>query len=34
VITQEGFTGSSNAIYQYLIKYAHETTLLTDIIPE
>lgn len=27
VITEEGFTGSSNAIYQYLIKYAHENNI-------
>lgn len=27
VITQEGFGGSVNAVYQYLIKYAHENNI-------
>jgi len=27
VISQEGFTGSVNAVYQYLIKYAHENNI-------
>lgn len=27
VITKEGFMGSANAVYQYLIKYAHENNI-------